>query len=201
MPEGGRGALQVVVVALVAYRRSRDDIAVLDLEESYISAGAERDDEFAQERAASTAGPPLAERGPLKTRYGVTEGFQRALGRCPGQGHRRPACRHARRAVARRHRRVLHRARPLARAARSAVRHARRARQGPRRGGRGAAVPAQPLGLKSQVATSGPRTPGGQTKVKVWLAASFQILDFWLALTNHNNRFRLAKGFQCIFHA
>jgi hypothetical protein len=66
-PESGPDALQVIVLALVADGKNRDDVAALNLEQCDIPCGTERDDEFAQERAATTAGLPIAERGLLKT--------------------------------------------------------------------------------------------------------------------------------------
>lgn len=83
MPESGTEVLQVIVLALVADDKNRDDVAALNLEECDIPCGIERDDEFAEERAASTAGLPIAERGLLKAGPGVTDGFQRALSQFP----------------------------------------------------------------------------------------------------------------------
>jgi len=83
MPESDPGTLQVIVLALVADGKNCDDVAALDFEERDIPCGAERDNEFAQERAGTTAGLSIAERGLLKTGKGVTDGFQRPLGQLP----------------------------------------------------------------------------------------------------------------------
>lgn len=83
MPIGGPGALQVVVLTLVTYGKNRDDVAALDLEESYIPRRAERNDKLAQKRAALAAGPSVTERGTLETGDSVADGFQRALRQRP----------------------------------------------------------------------------------------------------------------------
>ena len=61
-----RSNLQVVVLALVAYGKYRDDATALDLRKNHITSGAEWNDELAQKRAACAGGLPIAERGPLE---------------------------------------------------------------------------------------------------------------------------------------
>lgn len=69
----------VVILALMTHRQHGDGDVVFDVEQRNVAAGAEADDQFAQERIVRP-GLAAAERRELQHRDAIADGLQRSFG-------------------------------------------------------------------------------------------------------------------------